>query len=60
MSSRVIATGTWLRGEYATADGASNGQFPSGSGSSIPSHINLVDPFRPECPSWAPIAQPSP
>ena len=29
---------------------------PSGSGSSMPSHISLVEPLRPECPSWRPIA----
>ena len=29
MSSRVIARGTWLRGPYAIADGATSGQLPS-------------------------------
>jgi len=47
-----------LRGLYATAEGAINDRFPEGSGSSIPSHINFVDPFRPECPICAPIAHP--
>ena len=36
-------------------DGATTSQFPSGSGSSMPSHINRVDPFRPECPSCSPM-----
>ena len=59
MSSRVIARGTWLRGPYATADGAITSQLrPPGRGSSIPSHISFVEPFRPECPICAPIAHP--
>jgi len=35
------------------------GQLPSGSGSSIPSHMSFVEPFRPECPICAPIAHPA-
>ena len=58
MSSRVIARGTWLRELYAIAEGASSDQFPDSKGSSIPSHINRVDPLRPEWPIWAPIADP--
>ena len=37
------------------ADGPQTSQLPSGSGSSMPSHISLVEPLRPEWPSWMPI-----
>ena len=30
-------------------------QLPDASGSSMPSHISRVEPFRPEWPSWMPI-----
>jgi len=58
MSARVISRGTWLRGEYGIGDGPMTCQLPDGSGSSIPSHISFVEPFRPEWPICAPAAQP--
>ena len=39
-------------------DGPQTSQLPSGSGTSIPSHISLVEPLRPEWPSWMPIFAP--
>ena len=36
-------------------DGAISGQFPSGNGSSSPSHSTLVEPFLPACESCIPI-----
>ena len=43
---------------YGIDDGPQTSQLPSGSGSSIPSHISLVEPLRPEWPSWMPIFAP--
>ena len=54
----VSSRGTWPAGEYGTGDGPQTSQLPSGSGSSMPSHISLVEPLRPEWPSWRPIAAP--
>ena len=55
MSGRVISRGTWLRGPYATGDGAISGQLraPSAStiGSSASSHPFWVEPFGPAWPS---------
>jgi hypothetical protein len=51
MSARVISRGTWLSGKYGSGEAETIGHAPSGSGSSIPSHISLVAPLRPECPS---------
>ena len=34
---------------------AETSQLSAGSGSSMPSHISLVEPLRPEWPSWRPI-----
>ncbi len=39
-------------------EAATSGQLPSSRGSSMPSHISFVEPLRPECPSWTPIAVP--
>ena len=47
--------GTWLRGEYGTADGPHTSQLSRASGSSMPSHMNFVEPLRPEWPSCRPI-----
>ena len=47
--------GTWLAGEYGTADGPTTSQFPEGSGSSMPSHMSRVEPLRQKCPSCRPI-----
>jgi hypothetical protein len=58
MSTRLIARGIWFSGPYGIDEGAITGQFPSSSGSSIPSHMSFVEPLRPECPTCAPIAHP--
>ena len=42
-------------GPYGSGDGPMTGQLPSGSGSSMPSHISRVEPLRPEWPSCRPI-----
>ena len=55
MSSRVISRGTWLCGEYGSGDADTSGQLPSGSGSSIPSHMRRVEPLRPAWASWSAI-----
>ncbi len=58
MSARVISRGTWLTpASHGIGEGAINGQLPSGSGSFSPSHSSLVEPLRPACPNWAPIAE---
>src|SRR5579859_3883379 len=55
-SPTVSSCGTWLTpSRYGSGDGPHTSQLPESSGSSIPSHISLVDPLRPECPSWSPI-----
>ncbi len=51
MSARVMARGTWLRGDQGTAEGARISQLPSGSGASISSQPTWVEPFGPEWPS---------
>ena len=51
MSARLISRGTWLCGKYGNGDAETIGQAPSSSGSSIPSHISLVEPLRPAWPS---------
>lgn len=56
--ARESSRGVWLPGRYGSGEGATIGQLPEGSGSSIPSHISLVEPLRPEWPSWTPIAVP--
>ncbi len=57
MSARVISRGTWLTpSTQGSGDGAISGQLPSSNGTSSPSHNSLVDPLRPACPSWQPIA----
>ena len=55
MSARLISRGTALCGKYGSGDAETIGQAPSSSGSSIPSHISLVAPLRPACPSCMPI-----
>ena len=48
----VSSRGTWLAGQYGQRRRARRAaSCPSGSGSSMPSHISLVEPLRPECPS---------
>lgn len=56
--ARPSSRGVWLEGLYGSGDGATTGQLPSGSGSSMPSHISLVEPLRPLWPSCTPIAVP--
>ena len=58
MSARVISRGTWLCGKYGSGDADTSGQFPSGSGSSIPSHMRRVEPLRPAWASWRAIRAP--
>ena len=50
--ARVIARGTWLLRDQATAEGASTSQLPLSSGASISSQPSWVEPFGPEWPSW--------
>ncbi len=52
-SARVASRGTWQPAPYGSGDGPTTSQLPSGSGSSMPSHISLVEPLRPEWPSWS-------
>ncbi len=58
MSLAVISRGTWLCGKYGSGDADRSGQFPSGSGSSIPSHMRRVEPLRPAWASWSAIRAP--
>lgn len=39
-------------------EAADTGQLPVSRGWSMPSHISLVEPLRPEWPSWTPMAAP--
>jgi hypothetical protein len=56
MSARVIARARCeIPLRYSVPLGAMSGQFPSGSGWSMPSHIRFVEPLAPACPSWRPI-----
>src|ERR1700730_1330686 len=55
MSALVASRGTWQPAPYGSADGPMTSQLPSGSGSSVPSHISPVEPLRPEWPSCRPI-----
>ena len=52
ISRRSISRGTWLCGKYGSGEAEMAGQFPSGSGSSIPSHMRRVEPLRPAWASW--------
>ena len=54
----VAAMDCWFAGEYGSGDGPHTSQLPSASGSSMPSHISRVEPFRPEWPSWMPLRAP--
>ena len=58
MSRRSISRGTWLCGKYGSGEAEMSGQFPSGSGSSIPSHIRRVEPLRPAWASWRAMRAP--
>ena len=55
MSARVIARGSGLAADQASAEAASSGQPPSSSGSLAPSHSSLVAPLGPAWPSWSAI-----
>ena len=47
--------GSLVVGAVGQADGPTACQLPDSSGSSMPSHMSLVEPLRPEWPIWAPI-----
>ena len=55
MSARDITRGTWMVGRYGTSDGPITAQLPSSSGTSIAFPADLVEPLRPEWPSWRQI-----